>query len=102
RGLTNERSEFLITTLPVSSLSAIPSSNVAFFPHFADGGGWTTQVVLVNPTDAPLAGSVQFFQQGTTTAAAQPATVTIGGQSSSTFAYTLPARTSRKLQTSAL
>ena len=100
RGLTNERSEFLITTLPVTSLSVAPSSTVAFFPHFADSGGWTTQVVLVNPTDTAMAGSVQFFQQGTTTAAAQPATVTIAGQSGTTFAYTIPARSSRKLQTS--
>jgi hypothetical protein len=100
RGLTNERSEFLITTLPVSSLSAAPLNNVAFFPHFADSGGWTTQVVLVNSTDTAMAGSVQFFQQGTTTAAAQPATVTIAGQSGSSFPYTIPARSSRKLQTS--
>src|SRR5213078_1273553 len=48
RGLTNERSEFLITTLPVADLSAAASSETILFPHFADGGGWTTQILLVN------------------------------------------------------
>jgi hypothetical protein len=28
------------------------------FPHFAAGGGWTTQLVLVNPTDSLLTGTV--------------------------------------------
>src|SRR5207244_11460604 len=39
RGLTNERSEFLITTLPVTTTTA--QSGSLIFPHFADGGGWT-------------------------------------------------------------
>jgi len=39
RGLTNERSEFLITTLPVTDLTAAPSDSTLIFPHFADGGG---------------------------------------------------------------
>ncbi len=60
RGFTNERSEFLITTLPVADL-ALPATNGAIlFPHFADGAGWTTQMLLVNPTDAPMTGSIQF------------------------------------------
>src|SRR5204863_1689690 len=37
RGLTNERSEFLLTTLPVSPLTAA-TGEIAYFPHFADGG----------------------------------------------------------------
>src|SRR5207253_6429778 len=44
RGLTNERGEFLITTLPVSDLSAAAPSDTILFPYFADGGGWTTQI----------------------------------------------------------
>jgi hypothetical protein len=63
RGHTNERGEFLITTLPVVDLSAAPTSGTVVFPHFADGGGWTTQVVLVNATDNPLSGSLQFVAQ---------------------------------------
>src|SRR5262245_51984285 len=49
RGFTNERGEFLVTTLPIASLAA--SSAQILFPHFANGTGWTTQVVLINPTN---------------------------------------------------
>jgi hypothetical protein len=60
RGFTNERSEFLITTLPVADLSAPATNGAILFPHSADGAGWTTQMLLVNPTDAPMSGSIQF------------------------------------------
>ena len=69
------------------------------FPNFADGGGWTTQVVLVNPTDDAMSGTVQFFGQGSATAAAQPVAVTIDGQTATSFAYSIPARSARRFQT---
>jgi hypothetical protein len=59
RGLVNERSEFLISTLPVTPVEVRPVQD-QFLAHFADGGGWTTQVMLINPTDAELRGSVEF------------------------------------------
>ena len=82
RGLTNERGEFLITTLPVSALT--PATDTLVFPHFADGGGWVSQVVLVNPTDSVLTGTVAFIPDGGT------------GTNSS---YTIPARSSRVVKT---
>ncbi len=60
RGFTNERSEFLMTTLPVVQPGSTTSSPVTL-PHFADGGGWRTQVVLVNPGENTLSGLVQFL-----------------------------------------
>jgi hypothetical protein len=60
RGRINERSEFLMTTLPVADLSAAPSTAPVVFSHFAAGGGWTTQIVLVNPTNATLTGGLEF------------------------------------------
>ena len=98
RGFTNERGEFLLTTLPLSPLSAAIGQTV-YFPHFADGGGWTTQVILVNPTDGTLTGTVQFFEQGTGSAAAQPVSMPIDGVTASTFSYTIPGRSSQRLQT---
>ena len=98
RGFTNERGEFLLTTLPLSPLSAAIGQTV-YFPHFADGGGWTTQVILVNPTDGTLTGTVQFFEQGTGSVAAQPVSMTIDGVTASTFSYTIPGRSSQRLQT---
>jgi hypothetical protein len=59
RGFSNERSEFLSTTIPVISPGGAPADPVTI-PHFADGGGWATQVVLVNPADTAINGNVQF------------------------------------------
>ncbi len=99
RGFTNERSEFLMTTLPVSLLSAEVGVTV-YFPHFADGGGWTTEVILVNPTDSALTGTVQFYDKGTAQAGADPVDVNIGGNTNSTFDYTMPPRSASRLLTS--
>ena len=99
RGLTNERGDFLITTLPVAAL-ATTSTATGLFPHFADRGGWATQVILVNPTDGTLTGNVQFFSQGTDTASGAPASVTIDGVGASSFAYSIPGRSSRRFPTS--
>ena len=98
RGFTSERSEFLITTLPITSLSAL-SGDPVVYPHFADGGGWTSQIVLVNPTDSPIGGSLLFLGQGTATETAQPVLVTISGQTGNTFPYEIPPRGSRRFQT---
>ncbi len=59
RGLSNERSEFLVTTLPAfePTLSNGPGS----FPHFCAGEGWTMEIVLVNPSAQALAGTIDFF-----------------------------------------
>ncbi len=97
RGLTNERSEFLITTLPVTSIDQSSTTAVSF-PHFTDGGGWKTQVVLVNPADSSINGSVQFFSQGSATTAGAATTMTANGTTASTFTYVIPARSSFKLE----
>jgi len=60
RGFTNERGEFLLTTLPVADLSLLPDNEPVLFPHFADGGGWSTQILLVNTSDTAMSGTVQF------------------------------------------
>jgi len=88
RGLTNERGEFLMTTLPVTDLSVAGTSQELFFPHFAEGGGWTTQIVLVNNSDQALNGSVQFRSSS--------------GQNLDRLTYSIPSRSSRVLRTSSV
>ena len=56
----NERLEFLITTLPVVNLDEPFLSRPLTIPQIASGGGWTTDVTLVNPTDAVISGTLQF------------------------------------------
>ena len=61
-GLINERSEFLVTTLPLVDLSSTRSLEEVL-PHFAYGGGWSTRVILVNPTENFLSGSVALYNE---------------------------------------
>ena len=78
RGLTNERSEFILSTLPIVDLTATPGPPVIpVIPHFVDGEGWTTQIILVNPLHQPMQGTIRFFdQQGITSS---PYTIAPGG-----------------------
>jgi hypothetical protein len=62
RGITNERGEFLFTTLPPVVFNYGSSDYVV--PHFADGGGWTTQVLLVNDQTFTESGTVNFLDSG--------------------------------------
>jgi hypothetical protein len=64
RGLVNKRSEFLMTTLPVADLEEL-STATTFFPIVADGGGWSTQFALVNPSDDRITGTISYFGQTT-------------------------------------
>jgi hypothetical protein len=92
RGLTNERGELLMTTQPVSSLDAPTARTSIIFPMFSDGGGWSTQVVLVNPTDTPVTGAVQFFGPASPGAPVSTLTITVNGVTGSLFDYIIPPR----------
>jgi len=89
RGFTNERSDFLVTTLPVT-LSGSTDSAPLVFAHYADGGGWKTQLVLVNPTEGILAGLADFFNDSPTSA----------GISGQTVPYSIAPRSAVRLQLS--
>ena len=84
RGLTNERGEFLITSLPVADLS---EGAPQVFPHFAAGGGWTTQVALINRADIVVSGVLEFLDD-----AGSPLSVQVGKEVRSQFSYSIPAR----------
>ena len=100
RGLTNRDDEFLMTTLPVAPLAST-STDTVYFPHFTDGDGWVTQVILVNPTDETIAGKIQFVGQGSATAPAAPAILTLDDdRTGSEFPYSIPARGSQRFTTS--
>jgi hypothetical protein len=45
RGRYNERGDFLETTTPMID-ETVAVTGPQYFPHFADGGGYTTQFVL--------------------------------------------------------
>jgi hypothetical protein len=86
RNFQNERSENLLSTLPVSDLSAPVASTTSVLPQFADGGGWTTQVILVNSTNSTMSGSITFLN---------PSAQQVGASAS----FSIPQRSSFKLVT---
>ena len=94
RTLVNQRGDFLMSSLPVIDTTTPPISGPVMVPQFTDGGGWATQIILVNPTEKLLKGTLQFFDPngGVTN-------VTIGGSTSNTFAYAVSGRSAQKLVT---
>jgi len=58
------------------------SANSFVFPHYAEGQGWATQIVLVNSTDEPANGVAQFM-----------------GPGMQQLSYSIPPRSSRVLRT---
>ncbi len=47
RSLVNERGDFLLTTFPVADMNT-PVPSPVVIPQFADGGGFTTEFILLN------------------------------------------------------
>jgi hypothetical protein len=101
RGLVNERGEFLISTMPVTDLAATPGSGTVDVSHFADGGGWRTQLVLFNPTDNALKGSYNWWDGG---GASIPVDLSgpfcaSGCTGASQYIYNIPAREAMYVRT---
>jgi hypothetical protein len=91
RGFTNERGEFLVSTLPVIE-TPIPANTLpAYLPHFAVGGGWRTEVIIANPVDTQISGTVAFFDDS-----GNPVTVPIGSVTLNAVDYQLQGRRTLK------
>ncbi len=79
RMLVNERSDLIWTTLPVVDPARLAEpATPAVFPDFVDGGGWTTQINLMNPGSSAISGSLRFVDPS--------------GQPTSTLDYSIPPR----------
>ena len=101
RGAANQAGEWLWTTLPVTPVLPPPglysrtSTDPVVFPHFSDGQGWGTQVILINPTREPIAGTLEFL--GTDAA---PLTVTLeDGRTGASFPYSIAAHSAWRVDT---
>ena len=86
RSSVNARSEFVAASLPVVDLSA-PARDSAVLPLVTDGGGWVSQIVLINPTDQVMTGSILF--------PAETPSPAIPGRG---IPYLIPARSARTVQ----
>jgi hypothetical protein len=87
RGFTNERGEFLVSTLPILDPTVAASSIPTYLPHFAASGGWRTELVLVNTTGVAVSGTVSFFDTS-----GNPMTVAVGSVTVSSVDYSVPSK----------
>jgi sugar lactone lactonase YvrE len=87
RGVNSQRKEFLLTTTPVADLTKPQISSPIYFPQFADGGGYTTSLVLMNTSDQIETGTLEILDN-----VGAPLVVNqVGGTAASSFAYSIPA-----------
>lgn len=64
RSRINERGDFLITTTTLVDEADADVGSELFFPHLADGDGYTTQFIqLSGSTDQTMVGTLEFFDQ---------------------------------------
>lgn len=63
RGVVNTRGEFLFTTTPLADYSA-PLQTALLFAHFADGGGYSTQTIVLSTSATAGALAVRYFDAG--------------------------------------
>ncbi len=98
RMVVNERSESLFTAVPVAQVGVSP--NATLLPEFVDGAGWTTSILLTNASDSLETGNIQFFGQGSGSTPAPLLTMTVKGQTGTTFNYSIPAHSSTRFDTS--
>lgn len=95
RMTTNQRGEPLFSTTPIADLNQRRSRNPIYFPQLADGGGWTTSVILFNTSGAIEEGSIDIFDDN-----GFPFSVRLAdGRSGSSFRYVIPAGGALCLQT---
>jgi hypothetical protein len=62
RTVLNQKDEFLITSLPVIDLDAVQPSSPLYLSQIVDAGGYVTQVMLSNPGESVLTGTIEFHQ----------------------------------------
>jgi hypothetical protein len=80
---TNSRGDTVMATLPVVNTAQTLSTEPRVLPQIAAGGGYTTQVILLNPTSSQLYGNIQFYGS-----AGQP--LNVGAQHGSYSQYSVP------------
>jgi hypothetical protein len=83
---TNQRGETIPTSTPVADLMRPQSFAPVYFPQLANGGGFTTSVVLLNTSTSTETGTIALFSDTGAPLVLQP----VGGTSASIFSYSIP------------
>jgi hypothetical protein len=92
---TNQRGETILTSTPIADLTHPQTSAPLFFSQMANGGGFTTSVVLINTSTVTENGTIALFSDSGAPVVVQQA----GGASGSIFPFSIPASGSFVFQT---
>jgi hypothetical protein len=78
RGTINQSNDFIMATVPV--FSGATTTEPTVFPQIADGSGFVTELILLNPAATTISGTVEFS-----------GSVATDRGTSTTFPYQIPA-----------
>lgn len=95
RMTTNQRNEMLFTPAAVADLSRPASGEVRYFPHFADGDGYTTSLILLNTSEQDESGTLRIRDNNGNPLVVNQAAGTAG----SSFRYSIPKGGAVRFQT---
>jgi hypothetical protein len=101
RFFTNERNDSLLSAIPIADNTRVVNQPVVI-PHFANGAGWSTEIVLVNMSDAEAGGQVRFFSQGSANEPVRGVTVGTSLGTAAVFDYVIPAGSYTRIATNGI
>jgi Beta-propeller repeat len=100
--ITNESNDFLLSRTPIVDPIAhtvqVGNKTIAI-PEIAEGGGWKSDIILVNTSEDRMNGEVRFFDQGFLSMPGAPMEVPIGDSSTSVVEFDIPMRSFQKIST---
>jgi Beta-propeller repeat len=100
--ITNESNDLLLSRTPIVGefvYTAQVGNKTITIPEIADGGGWKSDVILVNTSENRMNGEVRFFDQGFLSVPGAPMQVPIGDSSASVIEFDIPMRSFQKIST---
>ncbi len=87
RGTYNDQGQFIMTSIPARGDEVAPAGQTEALPQVADGGGYQTEWLMLNPSDAPLSGKIVFRKSD-----GSAWLLSIQGTPASELQYSIPAR----------
>src|SRR5262249_39314788 len=98
--ITNESNDLLLSRTPIVDAiahAAQVGNKTITIPEVADGGGWNSDVILVNTSENLMHGVVEFFSPGSGNQPGAPMEVPIGDGSTSVVEFEIPMRSAQKI-----
>jgi photosystem II stability/assembly factor-like uncharacterized protein len=95
RMTVNQKNQALLATIPVADLLQSPGTSYLYFPQFADGGGFTSSLILLNTSDRDEKGILEILGDDGGPLVVNP----VDGTEASSFAYRIPSGGSFRFQT---